>query len=74
MRPKTAFLLLAIAGAIIPYLYFVPWVVDHGFNLQLFVDQMLANRVSKFFAADVIVSAIAVVIFLAYERRSLGLR
>ncbi len=74
MRPKAAFLLLAVIGAVIPYMYFVPWLSEHGLNLPLFLDQLHANQVSDFFAADVMVSAIVVVVFLIFERRSLGSR
>jgi hypothetical protein len=71
MRPKTVYLLLAVLGAIIPYARFVPWLMEHGLDLPLFFDQLQANRISEFFAADVMVSGAAVIAFLISERRRL---
>jgi Terpene cyclase DEP1 len=72
MRAKTAYLLLAVLGALVPYMHFFPWLREHGLDLPLFLRQLRANQVSEFFAADVIVSAGVVLIFLFFERRRLG--
>ena len=34
MRLKHLYLLLCVAGAVIPYLQFGPWVVAHGLHLR----------------------------------------
>ncbi len=72
MQPKTVYLLLCIAGFAIPYSQFVPWLLEHGLNLRLFVQELLANRISAFFGADVLVSAVAVCIFARFEQHRLG--
>ena len=69
MRVKTLYLLVALAGAVVPYTQLVPFVRDHGFAPALFVSQMFANRIASFFALDVLLSAVAVCVFVAVERR-----
>jgi hypothetical protein len=53
---------------VIPYDAFIPWLLEHGLNLRLFAQDLLANRISIFFALDVIVSAIVLVVFIGRER------
>ncbi|MBV9180782.1 MAG: DUF2834 domain-containing protein [Acidobacteria bacterium] len=53
MKRKHIYLLLALVGALIPYLRFGPWLLEHGLDVRLFFHQIHANRVSEFFAADV---------------------
>ena len=72
MRPKPVYLLLAVLGALVPYIHFLPWLIEHGFDLPLLFHQLHANRVSEFFAADVFVSAAVVLAVLIFERRLLG--
>lgn len=61
-------------GAVVPYIHFLPWLIEHGLDLPLFFQQLHANRVSEFFAADVMVSAGVVITFLIVERRRVGSR
>jgi len=68
MKSKQIYLLLAIAGLVLPYMQFVPWVLEHGLDMRLFVSQLFANRISAFFGTDVVVSAAVVVVFLRAER------
>jgi len=67
MKPRTIYLLLCVIGFVVPYAVFVPWVAQHGLDMRLFVQQMLANRISTFFSLDVIVSAIVLLRFAAAE-------
>jgi hypothetical protein len=50
-----------------PYWQFVPWVAQHGVNLPLFVRELFANRISAFFGADVLVSAVVLIVFMRIE-------
>lgn len=72
MDARRVYLLLFLAGVVIPYLEFGPWVVEHGLNLGLMIEQLFANRIGAFFGADVAVAAVAVFIFAAFERRRIG--
>ncbi len=47
---QTTYLILCILGAILPYSQFVPFLLEHGLNLQLFFEQLFVNRISSFFA------------------------
>lgn len=73
MKPKTLYLLLCILGLLLPYAEFVPWVLQHGLNLRLFVQELFANRIGAFFGMDVIVSAIALLVFTRFESTRLGI-
>lgn len=71
MKLKNVYLLLSIAGAVVPLVQFVPWIAEHGINLRLLVQELFANRISSFFGLDVIMSAIVLIVF-AYAERSRG--
>ena len=64
--------MLAVLGILLPYFHFLPWLIEHGLDLPRFFHDLHANGVSEFFAADVVVSAAAVLAFLIFERRLLG--
>jgi Terpene cyclase DEP1 len=74
MKPKTIYLALCFAGALLPYWQFVPWVVQHGMNIPLFVRELFANRISAFFGMDVLISAVVLILFMRVESAKLNLR
>jgi hypothetical protein len=74
MKPKTAYLALCLAGVLVPYWQFLPWVVQHGLNLTLFARELFANRIGAFFGMDVIVSAIVLLVFSRIESARIGIR
>lgn len=74
MKPKTLYLALCVAGVVVPYWQFLPWVIQHGLNMQLFVRELFANRIGAFFGMDVIVSAIALLLFTRVESTRLRIR
>ena len=53
-----------VIGIAVPYWFALPFFLIHGPNFRLFVEEMLASRISSFFAADLIVSS---VIFLSWS-------
>ena len=74
MSRKHLYLALFIVGTVVPYLSFVPWVMDHGFDISRMMEELFANRVSAFFALDVIVSAVVLWVFIAFEGQRTGVR
>ena len=74
MKAKTLYLTLCVAGVVIPYAEFIPWLHQHGLNLLLFVRQLFANRVGAFFGMDVIVSAVALLSFMRLESKRVAIR
>ncbi|WP_426756613.1 DUF2834 domain-containing protein [Myxococcus sp. Y35] len=65
---KPVLLALTVAGVAIPYAAFLPFVVEHGFDVPLLVAQAAANRISAFAWLDVVVSAV-VLLVAAYSGR-----
>jgi Terpene cyclase DEP1 len=74
MKLRHFYLTLCVLGFALPYSQFVPWGLKHGLNLALFFRELFANRVSAFFALDVIVSGIVLIVFVLVEGRRLGMR
>ena len=74
MKLKTIYLALCFVGALLPYWQFIPWVVAHGMNLQLFVHELFANRISAFFGMDVLVSAVVLIVFIRAQSAQLNNR
>jgi len=70
MKPKTLYLSLCVVGIVLSYWQFIPWLIANGMNFSLFFQQLFASRISSFFAMDVLVSAIALMIFVRQERLS----
>lgn len=71
---QITYLTLCILGTILPYSQFIPFVVEHGLNLQLFVEQLFANRISSFFGMDLIVSSLVLWTFAFLEGSQLKMK
>jgi hypothetical protein len=70
MRLKTTYMVLCFLGLLLPYSQFIPWLLQHGLNIDLFLRELLANGVSMFFAADLLLSAVVLIIFIWAEDSS----
>jgi len=73
MRLRHVYLALCLVGALLPYWKFLPWILEHGLNLSLLCHELFATRIGAFFGLDVIVSAIALFVFIAIEGRRLAM-
>jgi hypothetical protein len=71
MNIRTRYLILCVAGFILPYSQFVPWVVANGLDMPLFVRELFSNQIGGFFGLDVIVSAFVLIPFVVAEGRRL---
>jgi len=71
MKARHFYLVCCVLGLVLPYSQFVPWLLEHGLNIMLFLRELFANRISAFFAIDVIVSAIVLLWFIQSEGRRL---
>jgi hypothetical protein len=75
MKLRHLYLAFALIGLLLPYSQFLPWIVEHhAMNMPLFIRDMFANQISAFFATDVIVSAIVLIVFVLVDGRRLGVR
>ncbi len=61
------YLSLAVIGAILPYSQFVPWVAEHGLNVPLLLSELFSTRIGAFFGLDVLVSAVALIVFIRHD-------
>jgi len=73
MRLRHVYLALCLPGLALPYWKLVPWVIVHGLNLSLLFQELFATRIGAFFGLDVIVSAIALFVFIVTEGHRLSL-
>ena len=69
MKTKHLYLILAVLGVVLPYAWFVPWLLEHGLNVGLLVEEIFASRISAFGWLDVIVSALALLVFIFTDRQ-----
>jgi hypothetical protein len=75
MKLRYLYLLFALAGLVLPYWQFVPWVAGHhGVNMAILLRELFANQISAFFAMDVLVSAIVLISFIQTEGKRLRMR
>jgi len=74
MKARHFYLVCCVLGLLLPYSQFVRWLLEHGLNITLFCRELFANRISSFFAMDVILSAIVLLWFIQSEGRRLRVR
>lgn len=75
MKLRYLYLVFAVLGLILPYSQFIPWIAEHhALNMSIFLRELFANRISAFFAMDVIVSAIVLISFIQTEGKRLQMR
>ena len=74
MKVRHFYLICCVLGMLLPYSQFVPWLLQHGLSLTLLFRELFANRISAFFAMDVIVSAIVLIWFIQNEGKRLRVR
>jgi hypothetical protein len=60
---------LAALGTLLPYSLLIPWLAQHGFDPRGFIAELFSTRVGGFFGWDVIVSAVALLLFILVQGR-----
>ena len=63
------YLLVAILGAALPLSQLVPFVAAHGLDVPLLFRQLFETNAAAFFGLDVIVSSVALWLFVFTEGR-----
>ena len=75
MKLRHIYVVFCVLGLVLPYSQFIPWIIEHHvLNMPLFIQDLFANRISAFFAADVIVSAVLVLSFIYTEGKRFQVR
>ncbi|MDX1404511.1 MAG: DUF2834 domain-containing protein [Woeseiaceae bacterium] len=58
MKLRNVYLLLAIAGALVPYLFFIGYFEANGFAVTEFVAALLVTAPAAGFTADLLISSL----------------
>ncbi|MDJ0726721.1 MAG: DUF2834 domain-containing protein [Prochloraceae cyanobacterium] len=64
---KIIYIILCIVGFVLPYSQFVPFLLENGLDLNLFFQELFINKISSFFAMDLIVSSLVLWTFVFWE-------
>lgn len=68
------YLARSILGFLLLYLLFVPFVLEHGLDIGLFVSQMFENRIAAFLIVYVLVTSVVLWGFVFSEGRRLDMQ
>lgn len=71
---KKCYIALSVLGTIIPFAIFVPWLLIHGLNISLFVSEWLSTPISKFFAADFIITWLVWFLFILVDHKKQNIK
>ena len=71
---KLPYLMLAIAGFVLPYYFLISFLATNGLNLSLLIEQLFATPISTFFAVDLLITAAVFWVFLYQEARRLRMK
>lgn len=71
MNLRTTYLILAIMGAIVPYVFFVDFMGANGVDIGGFVAALFVNGASGGFTADLLISSLVFWLFM-FSRRQNG--
>jgi hypothetical protein len=63
-----------VAGVLLPYWQFLPWLFENGVSPLLLLGEAAASRISAFAWLDVLVSAIVLLTFVDVEAQRLGMK
>jgi hypothetical protein len=54
--PRSFYLICAVVGTVVPYLFFAGFFAQEGFNIPLFVQSLFVNGAAGGFSVDVLIS------------------
>ncbi|MEM6618876.1 MAG: DUF2834 domain-containing protein [Pseudomonadota bacterium] len=64
---RIAYLILTVAGIILPMRYFIPWLQENNWDLMAMVDAWHVNAASSGLVWDLTVAAAALVVWMLAE-------
>ena len=64
---RLLYLVLCLVGTVVPYLYFIRFLTQHGLDIPLMIELMFSNSISAFFVADLLISFVVFLVFLYKE-------
>jgi hypothetical protein len=66
---KNLYLLLAVLGGIIPYVFFFQFIQIEGLNLPLFTESLFINGAAGGFSADLLFTSVVFWLFMFNESK-----
>ncbi|PSB45791.1 hypothetical protein C7B80_15730 [Cyanosarcina cf. burmensis CCALA 770] len=66
--------ILCILGTALAFSEILPFLFEHGFNPQIFVEQLFTNKISALFGWDVVVAELVLWAFIFWEGSRLGMK
>lgn len=70
---KTIYLIGAIIGIVLPYFFLIQFLMEYGFDLPIFFQQMFANPIASMFAVALLITSFVFWLFLFAEGRRLDM-
>ena len=64
---KRIYLFAAVIGLLLPYYFFISFLLENGLDLQLMLSQLFANKMVTFFVVDLLITALVFLIFSYQE-------
>jgi hypothetical protein len=65
---KTLYLVFAIVGAVLPYVFFAQYFAGEGVSVSRFVTAIFANSAASGFTTDLLLSSLVFWIFMVHQR------
>jgi len=64
----------AVVGAVLTYVIFVPYLIEHGLNLADLAQHAVGNPIAGLLTLDIVLSSLVFWDFMRVESKRLGLR
>ena len=64
---RIIYLVLVVAGIVMPFRYFIPWLRDNEFDIMLLIEAWHVNNATSGLVWDLTIAAIAVVVWMVAE-------
>ena len=72
MNPKRLYLALAVVGAVAPWYFFLSFLMEGGPGIAAALDQLWATNMTRFFTVDVLLTGLALLVYLLIRERMNG--
>jgi len=64
---KTIYFIFAFLGLVLPYYFLLSFLKEHGLDFPILIQELFANKISTFFAVDLMISIIVFWFYLYCE-------
>ncbi|MCO5134887.1 MAG: DUF2834 domain-containing protein [Phyllobacteriaceae bacterium] len=70
---RNTYIALAVAGTLLPWIFFAGFIGEHGLDLPGFIGALFSNGASAGFAADILISSAAFFLWSFLDSRKRGI-